>query len=104
MNAAVTPSGSAYASCSSCSGLTRSAPSSSRSPGCSAQADAAQEVERRGRVEVPDVRPEQQDEHRTVAAPRGRGAAQSDLVGGLVTDDRKMLQTGEPLLGLLERL
>ena len=56
------------------SGFTRSAPSSSESPGASAARIRAQELVRGRRVEVADVRAEQQHEHR-MRRRRARAAA-----------------------------
>ena len=51
-----------------------------------------EEVERGRRIEVPDVRAEQQHEHRAARRPRRGGAAQADFVGRLMADDGEVLQ------------
>ena len=75
LNAAVTPSGSSYASSSSASGLTRSAPRSRPSPGSSAARMRAQKRLGAGPIEVADVRAEKQHER----APAGVGARATSL-------------------------
>src|SRR5215203_6475047 len=67
-------------------------------------ANLAQELERRRRIEVADVRSEQENEHGPAAFARCRRSAQTLLVGGSMTDHREMLEPGQTLLRLLERL
>ena len=67
-------------------------------------ANRAQELLRRRRVEVADVRPEQQHQHRAVAGALLGGVAQADFVGLAVADDRDVTEPPERALRLFERL
>ena len=66
--------------------------------------NSSQKGQRRRRVEVADVRTEEEHQHGAVPLTRRGRPSQADLVGGLVTDDGDVLETSEPLLGLLESL
>src|SRR3954469_2967263 len=67
-------------------------------------ADLAQELVGCRRIEVTDVRAEQQHQHRVTIVALFRRVAQSDLVGLAVTDDGEMTQAAKRALRLLERL
>ena len=66
-------------------------------------ADLREELARGGRIEVADVRAEEEDEHRAAVGPVARGVAQPLLVGRAVADDRDVLEAPERALGELER-
>ena len=63
-----------------------------------------EKIQGRRRIEVADVRAEEQHQDGIVGRPRRGRAAQTLLVGRLMADHRDMFETREPLLGLLECL
>src|SRR6266545_1318817 len=63
--------------------------------------DLREELVGGGRIEVSDVRPEEEDEHRSPASPGGR-PPQPLLVGRAMSHDRDVLEAAESSLGLLQ--
>ena len=104
LNAAVTPSGSSYASSSVGFALDEIRAEQEQIAGRQGAPDPIEERSGGRRIEVSEVRSEQQHEHRTVAPPLRNRTPQADFVRGLMADHREVPQPSEPLLRLLERL